>query len=248
MLTILCCVVTNKVGRPGRETDGEDAGPNREAAAPFRLRSPTLVTVKPRLPHWRPIMAVTPSQMLPLGTQAPDFNLLDAVSAKPVSKDEVAGSKGLVVMFICNHCPFVKHLADGIAQFGRDYEDRPIGIAAINSNDAEKYPEDGPAKMKQEAAERGYPFPYLFDDTQEVAKAYHAACTPDFYVFDGAGKLVYRGQFDDSRPGSDHSITGADLRAAVDAVLKGGSVTSEQKPSTGCNIKWKPGNEPAYFG
>lgn len=205
-------------------------------------------------------MAHTPSTMLALGTSAPAFALPDVVSGKVVSSADFAG-RAMVVMFICNHCPFVKHLRDGVAAFGRDYAGqqnatksghRGVGIVAISSNDIAAHPEDGPEKMRAEAREAGYVFPYLFDESQEVAKAYRAACTPDFYVFDAAHRLVYRGQFDDSRPvsrrgGNALAVTGRDLRMAVDAVLAGRMPPLEQRPSIGCNIKWKPGNAPAYF-
>ncbi|HLP78619.1 MAG TPA: thioredoxin family protein, partial [Candidatus Paceibacterota bacterium] len=151
------------------------------------------------------------------------------------------------VMFICNHCPYVKHIRSGLAQLGRDYLPKDAAIVAISSNDAKNYPQDGPAQMKAEAKAAGYTFPYLYDESQAVAKAYHAACTPDFYVFDKDHRLVYRGQFDDSRPGNGLPATGKDLREALDAVLAGKPVSSSQKPSIGCNIKWKSGNEPEYF-
>ncbi len=183
--------------------------------------------------------------MLPLGTVAPDFQLPD-VSGRTVSRADFT-RRPLVVMFICNHCPYVKHIRSGLAQLGRDYQDRGVGIVAISSNNVEDYPQDSPDKMKIEAREAGYVFPYLYDASQEVAKAYRAACTPDFYVFDKDHRLVYRGQFDDSRPGNGVPVTGRDLRAAIDAVLAGKPVSADQKPSIGCNIKWKPGNEPDYF-
>ncbi len=189
-------------------------------------------------------MARTPSTMLPLGTPAPDFNLPD-VDGDLTSLDDFAGAPALLVMFICNHCPFVVHLREALAAFGTEYGEQ-IAIVAINSNDANAYPADAPDKMADEAADAGYTFPYLFDASQEVAKAYHAACTPDFFLFDADRKLVYRGQFDDSRPGNGKPITGADLRAAVDAVLAGKAPSEEQAPSLGCNIKWRPGNEPTY--
>ena len=192
-------------------------------------------------------MARTPSQMLPLGTPAPDFNLPDP-DGKTHSLDDAAGSRAYLVMFICNHCPFVKHVADELAQLGRDYGEQGVAVFAINSNDVEKYADDGPDAMKKEAAARGYTFPYLLDADQSVAKAYEAACTPDFYLFDAERKLVYRGQLDGSRPGNDVPVDGRDLRAALDAVLAGNRVAEDQVPSLGCNIKWKPGNEPAYFG
>jgi peroxiredoxin len=192
-------------------------------------------------------MALTPSTMLPWGTLAPDFRLPDAVSGGTVTLADFAQHPVLVVMFLCNHCPYVKHLRAGLALFGRDYQKKGVGIVAISANDAAAYPEDGPARMKAEAKAAGYSFPYLFDETQAVARAFRAACTPDLYVFDRGRKLVYRGQFDDSRPGNGRPVTGADLRAACDAVLAGGTPAADQKPSIGCNIKWKPGNEPDYF-
>lgn len=186
-------------------------------------------------------MALT-SRMLPLGTVAPDFTLPD-VDGQPVSL-AAARARAFVVMFICNHCPFVKHVAPALAALGRDYAGRDVAIFAINANDPERYPEDSPEKMAAEKAARGYVFPYLFDETQAVARAYQAACTPDFFVFDANRALVYRGQLDDSRPGNDRPVTGADLRAAIDAVLEGRAVAALQKPSIGCGIKWKPGFEP----
>ena len=191
-------------------------------------------------------MVRTPSTMLPLGTPAPSFELTN-VDGRVMRFADVAGPKGTVVMFICNHCPFVKHVADQLAALGRDYLPRDVGFAAISSNDVSTHPADSPEQMVREAEERGYPFPYLFDETQEVAKAYHAACTPDFYLFDAGHALVYRGQLDASRPGSDIPVTGADLRGAIDALLAGRPVAADQKPSIGCNIKWKVGNEPPYF-
>jgi peroxiredoxin len=191
-------------------------------------------------------MVRTPSTMLPLGTVAPDFELVN-VDGRLVDYPAAAGPQGTVVMFICNHCPFVKHVADELARLGRDYLPRGIGFAAISSNDVASHPADSPEQMVAEADERGYPFPYLYDETQDVAKAYHAACTPDFYLFDAARRLVYRGQLDASRPGSDVPVTGRDLRAALDALLAGRPPAAEQVPSLGCNIKWKPGKEPEYF-
>lgn len=191
-------------------------------------------------------MVRTPSTMLPLGTAAPDFSLPN-IDGRLMSLADVAGEKGTVVMFICNHCPFVKHVADQLAMLGRDCLPRGIGIVAISSNDVSSHPADSPEQMVHEAEERGYLFPYLYDETQEVAKAYHAACTPDFYLFDADRALVYRGQLDPSRPGSDVPVTGQDLRAAIDALLAGRPPIDEQIPSLGCNIKWKPGNEPPYF-
>ena len=190
-------------------------------------------------------MARTPSTMLPLGTRAPSFSLPDT-DGRTVSLEDFDDQPALLVMFICNHCPFVKHLREALAAFAREYQPRGAAVVAISSNDAETYPDDSPAAMKREVEAFGYTFPYLYDETQEVAKAYQAACTPDFFLFDGDRKLVYRGQFDDSRPGNDVPVTGRDLRAAVDAVLAGRPVPEEQRPSLGCNIKWKPGNEPSY--
>jgi peroxiredoxin len=184
--------------------------------------------------------------MLPLGTQAPDFELPN-VDGRLVTLSEAAGPQGTVVMFICNHCPFVKHVADQLARLGRDVIPRGIGVVAISSNDVSTHPADSPEQMVREAEERGYPFPYLYDGTQEVAKAYRAACTPDFFLFDAEQRLVYRGQLDGSRPGNDVPVTGADLRDAIDAVLAGLPARAEQTPSIGCNIKWKAGQEPDYF-
>ena len=192
-------------------------------------------------------MARTPSQMLELGTEAPAFSLPDA-DGKMHSLDDAAGSQACLVMFICNHCPFVKHVADELARLARDYESQGVAVFAINSNDVEKYPDDGPAAMRVESANRGYTFPYLLDADQSVAKAYLAACTPDFYLFDADRVLVYRGQLDGSRPGNGAPVDGRDLWAALDAVLAGKPVPQDQLPSLGCNIKWKAGNEPAYFG
>ncbi len=192
-------------------------------------------------------MVKTASTMLPLGTTAPNFSLLNTVDGTTLTRDDVKGERGLLVIFMCNHCPFVIHLREALAEFAREYQERGLGIVGISSNDVSAYPQDGPEKMKEEHAAAGYTFPYLYDETQEVAKAYHAACTPDFFLFDADLKLVYRGQFDDSRPQSGRPITGADLRAACDAVLNGQPVTSDQSPSIGCNIKWRKGNEPEYF-
>ena len=191
-------------------------------------------------------MVRTPSTMLPLGTRAPDFALPN-VDGRTVTRADAAGPRGTLVMFICNHCPFVKHVADQLAALGRDCLPRGIGVVAISSNDVSSHPADSPEQMVHEAEERGYVFPYLYDETQDVAHAYHAACTPDFFLFDGDCKLAYRGQLDASRPGSDVPVTGADLRAAIDALVAGRPVATEQRPSLGCTIKWKPGNEPAYF-
>ncbi len=184
-------------------------------------------------------MAVTPSTMLPLGTRAPEFSLPDTVSGKTLSLDALRGAKGTVVMFICNHCPYVKHVNSGLVQVAKDYVSKGIAFVAISANDVASYPEDGPDKMKAAAKALGYPFPYLYDESQAVAKAYQAACTPDLYLFDAQLACVYRGQFDDSRPGSNVPVTGRDLHAAMDALLAGEPVSSEQKPSVGCNIKWK---------
>ena len=192
-------------------------------------------------------MVLTPSTMLPLGTEAPDFSLVN-VDGRTVSRTDFADAPALLVIFMCNHCPYVKHLADAIAGFTSQYMAKGLAVVGINSNDVANYPADSPEQMVAEAETRGYRFPYLYDDTQEVAKAYRAACTPDFYLFDDQRRLVYRGQFDASRPDSGIPITGADLRAAVDAVLARGKPSAEQRPSIGCNIKWKPGNEPDYFG
>ncbi len=191
-------------------------------------------------------MARTPSTMMPLGTTAPDFSLPDTVGT-PIGRDDFSGSPALLVMFICNHCPFVIHIREELAALGRDYGKRGVGIVAINSNDVENYPDDSPANMKEEAASAGYTFPYLFDETQKVAHGYRAACTPDFFVFDRDQRLAYRGQLDGSRPGNDVPVTGADLRRALDALLDGTPVTPDQLPSIGCNIKWKADNAPDYF-
>lgn len=186
-------------------------------------------------------MAKTESRMLPLGTPAPDFALPDTVSGKTVRFEEVAGDKGTLVMFICNHCPFVKHVLDELVRLGRDYRDSGIGLVAISSNDITGYPQDRPERMKELAESEGFEFPYLYDESQNTARAYDAACTPDFYVFDHRRKLVYRGQLDDSRPGNGIPVTGADVRAALDALLEGKPLARQQKPSIGCNIKWKSG-------
>ncbi len=191
-------------------------------------------------------MALTPSTMqLSLGVQAPDFSL-PAPSGKIHSLGDFEGRRALLVAFLCNHCPYVKHIAPAFAQLATEYQEQGVGVVAINSNDFEHYPDDSPAKMKEEIAARGYTFPYLVDQTQQIAKAYHAACTPDFYLFDADQKLVYRGQMDSSRPGNNLPVTGQDLRAALDAVLAGRPVANQQRPSMGCNIKWRAGNEPQY--
>ena len=185
--------------------------------------------------------------MLPLSTVAPAFVLPDVVTGKSVSLAEFKNSPALLVMFICNHCPYVKHVQAGLTQMAKDFQARGVAVVAISSNDAANYPEDSPEKMKEEAKRAGYTFPYLFDESQSVARAYRAACTPDFFLFDGERKLVYRGQMDDARRGNTLPVTGKTLRAAVDAVLGGQPVLAEQIPSLGCNIKWKPGQEPEYF-
>jgi peroxiredoxin len=184
--------------------------------------------------------------MLPLGTVAPDFRLPDT-NGKMVALADFKDARALVIAFICNHCPYVKHIRSGLAEFGRDMQTKSVAIVAINSNDAKTYPADSPAKMNDEARDAGYLFPYLHDESQTTAKAYRAACTPDFYVFDDQRRLVYRGQFDASRPGNGISVTGADLRAAVRALLNGKPVSEKQMPSIGCNIKWREGNEPDYY-
>jgi peroxiredoxin len=181
--------------------------------------------------------------MIPLGTTAPDFHLPDT-GGNTVSRSDFNDSKALLVMFICNHCPYVKHVADELAKLGADYRKKGVGVVAIGSNDVTTHPDDSPRKMAEEVRRRGYTFPYLYDETQEVAKAYSAACTPDFFVFDADKKLVYRGQLDDSRPGNDIPVTGKDLRTALDLTLVGEPVPGEQRPSVGCNIKWKRGNAP----
>jgi peroxiredoxin len=185
--------------------------------------------------------------MLPLGTKAPAFSLPDT-AGKTFSLNDCRGKPALLVMFICNHCPFVKHIRSGLAELGKDYQAKGVAIVAISANDAGAFPDDSPAKMAVESREAGYTFPYLYDESQEAAKAYQAACTPDFFLFDRNQKLVYRGQLDDSRPGNGLPVTGRDLRTALDAVLAGKPVATDQKASIGCNIKWKPGNEPKYFG
>lgn len=190
-------------------------------------------------------MALTPSTMLPLGTTAPDFQLPDT-NGRWVALADFQGAPALVVVFMCNHCPYVKHLRAGLAQFARDVQARRVAVVGINANDVANYSEDSPARMAAEVRAAGYTFPYLFDESQAVAQAYRAACTPDFYLFDAPRRLVYRGQFDASRPGNAIPVTGKDLRAAVDAVLAGRPVPTEQQPSLGCNIKWKPGHEPDY--
>jgi peroxiredoxin len=191
-------------------------------------------------------MALTLSTMLPLGTTAPDFQLPDT-NGKIVSLTDFKNAPALLVIFMCNHCPYVIHIRAGLAQLARDYAPRGVGIVGINSNDAKNYSDDSPARMKEEVKSAGYIFPYLYDETQAIAKAYRAACTPDIFLFDRGRRLVYRGQFDASRPGSGIPVTGKDLRAALDSVLAGKTTTQFQAPSVGCNIKWKSGNEPDYF-
>ena len=191
-------------------------------------------------------MALTPSTMLPLGTTAPDFHLPDT-TGKMIALADFKDRAALVVIFMCNHCPYVIHIREGLAKFARDYAPKGVGMVGINANDVDNYPADSPARMKEEVKSAGYIFPYLYDETQAVAKAYRAACTPDIFLFDARRKLVYRGQFDDSRPGNGLPVTGKDLRAALDAVLAGKPAPENQKASLGCNIKWKAGNEPKYF-
>lgn len=190
-------------------------------------------------------MAVTPSNMLPLGTRAPYFDLVNAVDGQRVSLDDFEGAAALLVMFICNHCPYVQHVKPELGRLASDYADQGLAVVAINSNDLDAYPQDGPQHMRRLAREEGWDFPFLFDEKQDVARAYRAACTPEFYLFEGDRKLVYRGQLDDSRPGM-ADPTGRDVRAAIDAVLSGEPVPEQQRPSVGCNIKWKPGVQPDY--
>lgn len=185
-------------------------------------------------------MSRTPSNMLPLGTKAPFFELQDTISDKLVNIEQIKGEKGTVIMFICNHCPFVIHVNEEIVKVANAYAEKGIGFVAISSNDVENYPQDSPVKMKAHAKENHYPFPYLYDETQDIAKAYDAACTPDFYVFDKDLKLVYRGQLDSSRPENGIPVTGEDLRHALNCLVSGRENTQLQKPSIGCNIKWKP--------
>jgi peroxiredoxin len=191
-------------------------------------------------------MVKTASTMLELGTSAPDFSLPN-VDGNTVSLADFKESKALLVAFVCNHCPFVIHLREEFVQFAKEYQDKGVAVVAISSNDVENYPQDSPEKMKEEAAEQGFTYPYLYDGDQSVAQVYQAACTPDLFLFDGDQKLVYRGQFDSSRPGNGIPVTGEDLRAACDAVLAGEAIPEPQKPSIGCNIKWIAGKEPAYF-
>ena len=191
-------------------------------------------------------MAATPSTMLDLGTTLPAFRLRD-INGKAVTSNDFGASRGLLVAFVCPHCPFVRHVRSEFARLARDVQQRGISVIAINSNDATAFPDDSPEGMRQEASEVGYTFPYLVDDTQEVAKSFRAACTPDFFLFDNQRRLVYRGQFDDSRPRTQVPVTGKDLMAAIDALLAGKPVSPDQRPSMGCNIKWLKGGEPDYF-
>lgn len=193
-------------------------------------------------------MAMVSSTMLPLGTVAPAFALPDVVSGDTITLDTFGGKSALLVMFICRHCPFVKHIQGELAHLGQDYGPRNVGMVAISANSIQTHPQDGPEFLKAMAQELGFSFPYCYDETQATAKAYTAACTPDFFLFDGDRRLVYRGQLDGSRPSNGLPVTGADLRAALDQVLGGHPVPPEQTPSIGCNIKWTPGNEPPYFG
>lgn len=192
-------------------------------------------------------MALTPSTMLPLGTTAPHFSLPDVVTGETISLDTFKDKKALLVMFICRHCPYVQHVKEELARIGKDYKDKELGIVAISANDKDAYLDDAPESLAEFAQEEGFTFPLCFDKTQDVAKAYTAACTPDIFLFDKERKLVYRGQLDGSRPGNNIPVTGKDLRLAIDAVLSDSPIPQDQKPSTGCNIKWKPGNEPPYF-
>lgn len=186
-------------------------------------------------------MSLTPSNMLPLGTLAPDFSLLDVVSGKWVNLEQLRGQSATLVMFICNHCPYVKHVNAELVRLARDYACRGVNCIAISSNDADAYPDDAPERMREVAVEQGYPFPYLHDESQAVAKAYQAACTPDFFVFDAGKKLVYRGRLDAATPGNGVPVTGHDLRRALETLLAGRSVDADQQPSMGCNIKWREG-------
>ena len=192
-------------------------------------------------------MALTPSTMIALETKAPDFELPDIVSGRKITLASFKGKKALLVMFICRHCPYVQHIKSELSRLNKDYQNKDIGIVAISSNDAANYPDDSPKSLKEMAKEFEFSFPYCYDETQEVAKAYSAACTPDFFLFNERRELVYRGQLDDSRPENNKPLNGKDLRNAIDAVLAGKPVSKDQKPSIGCNIKWKPGNEPDYY-
>ena len=192
-------------------------------------------------------MVQTPSTMMPLGRPAPDFSLPEPATGKTVSLSDYADARALLVVFLSNHCPYVKLIADELARFGRAYQEKGMAMVGIMANDVANHPDDAPPKMTDEVKSRGYTFPYLYDESQEVAKAYHAACTPDFFLFDSDRRLVYRGQFDAARPSLDVPVTGEDLRAACDAVLAGARPSDDQKPSVGCNIKWKEGNNPPWF-
>lgn len=191
-------------------------------------------------------MALTPSTMLPLGTKAPDFQLPDVVSGNIISLETFAGKEGLLVIFICRHCPFVKHIQGELVRIGKDYAGSNLGIIAISANDGANYPEDAPHLLKEMAIELGFTFPFCYDESQETAIAYTAACTPDFFLFDPNRELVYRGQLDESRPSNNKPVTGADLRLAIEALLAHTPINSDQKPSIGCNIKWREGNLPTY--
>ena len=193
-------------------------------------------------------MSLIESTMLALGTSAPEFQLPNVVSGETVSLTNFSMRPALLVMFICRHCPYVQHIKEELARLGKDYAGRPVGIVAISANDAANYPDDAPAQLQAMAQALGFTFPFCHDDSQDTAKAYTAACTPDFFLFDGQRRLIYRGQLDDSRPGNGKPLTGRDLRAALDAVLAGTPVGPDQQPSIGCNIKWKKGNEPPYYG
>lgn len=193
-------------------------------------------------------MVETASTMLPLGTSLPSFELGDVVTGTLYTDKNVTGEKATLVMFICNHCPFVKHVVGEIGRVANDYIPKGIGVVAINSNDVTNYPQDAPPQMLKLARSKGWKFPFLYDEAQDVAKSFKAACTPDFFLFDGENRLVYRGQLDDSRPVTGVPVTGRDLRAAIDALLEGKPVSTDQKPSIGCNIKWKADNAPSYFG
>lgn len=193
-------------------------------------------------------MVLTASTMLPLGTKAPDFNLPDVVSGRAIALANYADKQALLVMFICQHCPFVKHIQVELAKIGKDYLNSNLKIVAISANDVANYPDDAPENLRAMAKELNLEFPICYDESQEIAKAYTAACTPDFFLFDANQQLVYRGQLDDSRPSNGKPVTGKDLRAAIDAVLAGKDISFAQQPSVGCNIKWKPGNAPSYYG
>lgn len=192
-------------------------------------------------------MSLTPSTMMELGTSAPDFALPDVCTGQTVSLDNFTEKKAVLVVFMCAHCPFVKLVESELAAIGREFQERGLGMVALSANDADHYPDDAPAFLQQQAERLGFTFPYLYDETQETAKAYRAACTPDIYLFNADRKLVYRGQIDDARPGNDKPVTGKNLRNAIESVLAGQPVTEDQLPATGCNIKWKPGKEPDYF-